>query len=66
MSSACPPALIIIAVALGRPSLWPVRFDRCCTHIAEELTIKIATAASFASVFAFHLRSWSRCRKPPP
>ncbi|SHH31245.1 MFS transporter [Bradyrhizobium erythrophlei] len=48
-----PPALNIIALATFAASLSARALDPVLPHVAEDLTIKIATAASFASVFAF-------------
>jgi Major Facilitator Superfamily len=48
-----PPALNIIALATFAASLSARALDPVLPHVADDLTIKIATAASFASVFAF-------------
>src|SRR6202140_1061940 len=48
-----PPVLNIIALATFAASLSARALDPVLPHVAEDLTIKIATAASFASVFAF-------------
>jgi predicted MFS family arabinose efflux permease len=47
------PALNIIALATFAASLSARALDPVLPHVADDLTIKIATAASFASVFAF-------------
>ena len=48
-----PPVLNIIALATFAASLSARALDPVLPHVAEDLTIRIATAASFASVFAF-------------
>jgi predicted MFS family arabinose efflux permease len=48
-----PPVLNIIALATFAASLSARALDPVLPHVAEDLTINIATAASFASVFAF-------------
>ena len=52
-SSRLPPALNIIAVATFAASLSARALDPVLPHVADEFTINIATAASFAAVFAF-------------
>jgi len=56
-----PPALNIIALATFAASLSARALDPVLPHVAEDLTIKIATAASFASSSPSPLRSCSRC-----
>lgn len=48
-----PPVLNIIALATFAASLSARALDPVLPHVADDLTINIATAASFASVFAF-------------
>jgi predicted MFS family arabinose efflux permease len=48
-----PPVLNIIALATFAASLSARALDPVLPHVAEDLTVNIATAASFASVFAF-------------
>ena len=48
-----PPAINIIAIATFAASLSARALDPVLPHVAEEFSISIATAASFAAVFAF-------------
>src|ERR1700726_5326416 len=48
-----PPLLNIIALATFAASLSARALDPVLPHIASEFTVSIATAAGFASVFAF-------------
>ncbi len=48
-----PPALNIIALATFAASLSARALDPVLPHVADEFGVSIATAASFASVFAF-------------
>src|SRR3569832_976952 len=48
-----PPAINIIAIATFAASLSARARDPVLPHVAEEFSISIATAASFAAVFAF-------------
>src|ERR1700730_10852472 len=48
-----PPILNIIALATFAASLSARALDPVLTHIASEFTVSIATAAGYASVFAF-------------
>src|SRR5246500_5111152 len=48
-----PPAINIIAIANFAASLSARALDPGLPHVAEDFSISIATAASFASVFAF-------------
>ncbi len=48
-----PPALNIIAVATFAASLSSRALDPVLPHVAEDFAVSIATAASFAAVFAF-------------
>jgi MFS transporter, DHA1 family, inner membrane transport protein len=52
-SSRLPPALNIIAVATFAASLSARALDPVLPHVADEFNVGIATAASFAAVFAF-------------
>jgi predicted MFS family arabinose efflux permease len=51
--SSLPPALNIIALASFAASLSVRALDPVLPHVADEFGVSIATAASFASVFAF-------------
>jgi predicted MFS family arabinose efflux permease len=51
--SGLPPALNIIALASFAASLSVRALDPVLPHVADEFGVSIATAASFASVFAF-------------
>lgn len=48
-----PPAINIIAIATFAASLSARALDPVLPHVAEEFSISITTAASFAAVFAF-------------
>jgi predicted MFS family arabinose efflux permease len=48
-----PPAINIIAIATFAASLSVRALDPVLPHVADEFSISIATAASFAAVFAF-------------
>jgi predicted MFS family arabinose efflux permease len=48
-----PPAINIIAIATFAASLSARALDPVLPHVADEFSISIATAASFAAVFAF-------------
>src|SRR6185312_5240956 len=48
-----PPALNIIALATFSASLSARALDPVLPHVAEDFSVSIATAASFAAVFAF-------------
>src|SRR5579872_6863735 len=48
-----PPAINIIAIATFAASLSARALDPVLPHVAEDFSISIATAASFAAVFAF-------------
>src|SRR5579863_3727135 len=48
-----PPAINIIAIANFAASLSARALDPVLPHVAEDFSISIATAASFAAVFAF-------------
>src|SRR5246500_4380644 len=48
-----PPAINIIAIANFAASLSARALDPVLPHVAEDFAISIATAASFAAVFAF-------------
>ncbi|MCA6109085.1 MFS transporter [Bradyrhizobium cenepequi] len=48
-----PPALNIIAIATFAASLSARALDPVLPHVADEFSVSIATAASFAAVFAF-------------
>ncbi len=52
-SSGMPPALNIIALATFSASLSARALDPVLPHVADDFSISIATAASFAAVFAF-------------
>jgi MFS family permease len=52
-SSRLPPALNIIALATFAASLSARALDPVLPHVADEFGVSIATAASFAAVFAF-------------
>ena len=52
-SSRLPPALNIIAIATFAASLSARALDPVLPHVADEFGVSIATAASFAAVFAF-------------
>jgi predicted MFS family arabinose efflux permease len=52
-TSGMPPALNIITLATFAASLSARALDPVLPHVAEDFGISIATAASFASVFAF-------------
>jgi MFS transporter, DHA1 family, inner membrane transport protein len=52
-SSRLPPALNIIALATFAASLSARALDPVLPHVANEFGVSIATAASFAAVFAF-------------
>ncbi|MGY3615460.1 MFS transporter [Bradyrhizobium sp. USDA 10063] len=51
--SRLPPALNIIAIATFAASLSARALDPVLPHVADEFGVSIATAASFAAVFAF-------------
>jgi len=48
-----PPAINIIAIATFAASLSARALDPVLPHVADEFTISITTAASFAAIFAF-------------
>src|SRR5579864_4117467 len=48
-----PPAINIISIATFAASLSARALDPVLPHIADEFNVSIATAASFAAVFAF-------------
>ena len=48
-----PPALNIIALATFSAALSARALDPVLPHVAEDFSVSIATAASFAAVFAF-------------
>src|SRR6201999_4144661 len=48
-----PPAINIIAIATFAASLSARALDPVLPHVADEFGVSIATAAGFASVFAF-------------
>jgi predicted MFS family arabinose efflux permease len=48
-----PPAINIIAIATFAASLSARALDPVLPHVADEFSISIATAASFAAIFAF-------------
>src|SRR5215475_15160978 len=48
-----PPAINIIAIATFSASLSARALDPVLPHVADEFSVTIATAASFAAVFAF-------------
>jgi len=48
-----PPAINIIAIATFAASLSARALDPVLPHVADEFSVSIATAASFAAVFAF-------------
>src|SRR6202020_985600 len=48
-----PPAINIIAIATFAASLSARALDPVLPHVADEFSISITTAASFAAVFAF-------------
>src|SRR6476620_4864355 len=52
-SSRMPPALNIIALATFSAALSARALDPVLPHVAEDFSVSIATAASFAAVFAF-------------
>ena len=52
-TSGMPPALSIIALATFSAALSARALDPVLPHVAEDFSISIATAASFAAVFAF-------------
>lgn len=52
-SSRLPPALNIIALATFSASLSARALDPVLPHVAEDFSVSIAAAASFAAVFAF-------------
>ena len=52
-TSGMPPALNIIALATFSAALSARALDPVLPHVAEDFSISIATAASFAAVFAF-------------
>ena len=52
-SSRLPPALNVIAIATFAASLSARALDPVLPHVADEFGVSIATAASFAAVFAF-------------
>ena len=52
-TSGMPPALNIITLATFAASLSARALDPVLPHVAEDFGISIATAASFAAVFAF-------------
>jgi predicted MFS family arabinose efflux permease len=52
-TSGMPPALNIIALATFSASLSARALDPVLPHVAEEFSVSIATAASFAAAFAF-------------
>src|SRR5437899_5983810 len=56
-TSAMPPALNIIALATFSAALSARALDPVLPHVAEDFSISIATAASFAAVFAFTFAS---------
>ena len=56
-NSGLPPALNIIAIATFAASLSARALDPVLPHVADEFSVSIATAASFAAVFAFTFAS---------